>query len=559
MSQLLRQADDKFDQTNEQQTRSSINARIGNTESNLQRKTTTRGGQSNGQGQITCTNGGNNDVSLDYATYVRIMGPTSSFSLTGVKNGEKGAFIVLYNATAQTMTLANESASSSANNRIHTPSGADMALQGAGGSVAFLQYDITLKRWIVVSYQVLTLPITGITGLGTNVLAFLQATLPSTVATFLGTPSSANLAAALTDETGAGAAVFANAPTIINPIVGTQSVNDNSTKAASTAYVDGALSSLDLVFTELALQVADNTNVALFLGDAGNRVFDSFDALTYVNTGGATNLDTSTAGILKPTQSSTNQDIGVGAGDTSGAVTSGVTYIDINTALTAADVISAIKVRSSSAQSMTLKIAKRNSSGNFDIVASQTVAHPGGGQVTFALVTPFTVPGTGSYYVGAYLASSGSGCATTSNISQASKSGDITGTGQSGFSEVTNNGVALSVLKNPSTNNLTVTSTAFTAASAPTTMKGLIRVKEVNAATAGTDYTLEFSRDGGTTWTTATLTELFTSPSPDASIVVVSSNVVTVSGQPAGTSPMWRFKTLNNKNVQLYDAALYWA
>ena len=50
---------------------------------------------------------------------------------------------------------------------------------------------------------------TGITSLGTG------------VATFLGTPSSANLAAAVTDETGTGALVFANTPTLITPILGT--------------------------------------------------------------------------------------------------------------------------------------------------------------------------------------------------------------------------------------------------------------------------------------------------------------------------------------------------
>lgn len=50
---------------------------------------------------------------------------------------------------------------------------------------------------------------TGISGLGTG------------VATFLGTPSSANLKAALTDETGSGAAVFATSPTLVTPILGT--------------------------------------------------------------------------------------------------------------------------------------------------------------------------------------------------------------------------------------------------------------------------------------------------------------------------------------------------
>ena len=54
------------------------------------------------------------------------------------------------------------------------------------------------------------LPIgTGVAGLAAN------------VATFLATPSSANLAAALTDETGTGANVFANTPTLLTPILGT--------------------------------------------------------------------------------------------------------------------------------------------------------------------------------------------------------------------------------------------------------------------------------------------------------------------------------------------------
>jgi hypothetical protein len=52
------------------------------------------------------------------------------------------------------------------------------------------------------------LPIAGVTGLGANVSAFLA------------TPSSANLAAALTDETGTGANVFANTPTLVTPVIG---------------------------------------------------------------------------------------------------------------------------------------------------------------------------------------------------------------------------------------------------------------------------------------------------------------------------------------------------
>jgi hypothetical protein len=59
------------------------------------------------------------------------------------------------------------------------------------------------------------------------------------VATFLATPSSANLAAALTDETGSGAAVFATSPTLVTPALGTPSAlvctNCSGTAASLTA------------------------------------------------------------------------------------------------------------------------------------------------------------------------------------------------------------------------------------------------------------------------------------------------------------------------------------
>ena len=56
------------------------------------------------------------------------------------------------------------------------------------------------------------LPIsTGVSGLGSG------------AATFLATPSSANLAALLTDETGTGANVFATSPTLVSPALGTPS------------------------------------------------------------------------------------------------------------------------------------------------------------------------------------------------------------------------------------------------------------------------------------------------------------------------------------------------
>jgi hypothetical protein len=68
-----------------------------------------------------------------------------------------------------------------------------------------------------VTNTTITPAIGSITGLGTG------------VATWLATPSSANLASAVTDETGSGSLVFATSPTLVTPILGTPQSGNFST------------------------------------------------------------------------------------------------------------------------------------------------------------------------------------------------------------------------------------------------------------------------------------------------------------------------------------------
>jgi hypothetical protein len=97
------------------------------------------------------------------------------------------------------------------------------------------------------------LPIsTGVSGLGTG------------IATFLGTPSSANLASAVTDETGTGALVFASSPTLVTPVLGTP-----SSGTLSSCTVDGT----NQVGYKNIPQNSQSAAYTLVLADAGKHIF----------------------------------------------------------------------------------------------------------------------------------------------------------------------------------------------------------------------------------------------------------------------------------------------
>jgi hypothetical protein len=108
------------------------------------------------------------------------------------------------------------------------------------------------------------LPITtGVAGLAAN------------VATFLATPSSANLAAALTDETGTGAAVFANTPTLVTPNIGAATGTSltatgliKSSGTAGVGYATGAGGAVTQLTSRTTGVTLDKTTGAITLFSA---------------------------------------------------------------------------------------------------------------------------------------------------------------------------------------------------------------------------------------------------------------------------------------------------
>ena len=119
---------------------------------------------------------------------------------------------------------------------------------------------------------------TGISGLGANVGAFLA------------TPSSANLATAVTGETGSGALVFATSPTLVTPVLGTPASGDLTSCTGSPTFTNVKYSGL-VANTAAAPTIASATTIAptapiTFI--SGTAAVVTITAPAPISTGGGT-------------------------------------------------------------------------------------------------------------------------------------------------------------------------------------------------------------------------------------------------------------------------------
>lgn len=169
--------------------------------------------------------------------------------------------------------------------------------------------------------------------------------LTATLATFFATPSSANLATAMTDETGSGLLVFNNTPTLITPIInglptgtGVATANTASTLIArdasgnfSAGTISAALSGNATTATSAtsATSATNATNTAITDDTSTNATMN----LTWVtsNTGNLPQKTTSTKLTFNPSTGALSSTSFVGAGTGLTGTASGLTAGNVTT------------------------------------------------------------------------------------------------------------------------------------------------------------------------------------------------------------------------------------
>jgi hypothetical protein len=264
-------------------------------------------------------------------------GTTTNTNLgTALEQAVVGKADVAMSSTTITLTLTNANTAQDAR-AIY------LNLTGSPGGAAVLEVPAIQKPYIVKngSDQQVTIKVSGLTGVpiptgktalvynnGTDVVTAvdhipsltLGAALPvasggtgitsfgTGVATFLGTPSSANLAAAVTDETGSGALVFATSPTFVTPVLGTP-----TSGTLSGCTVDGTVA---VGFRNIPQSgAAKTTSYTLTTGDIGKLIeVGSGGSITVPNAtfaaGDAVVIFNNTTGSITLTMSITTSFIG---------------------------------------------------------------------------------------------------------------------------------------------------------------------------------------------------------------------------------------------------------
>lgn len=116
-----------------------------------------------------------------------------------------------------------------------------------------------------------------------------------------------------------------------------------------------------------------------------------------------------------------------------------------------------------------------------------------------------------------------------------------------------------SYLFSATTPNMILLSAAQTASSAPASARMVILHDPVDSVTLNTDAVLSISRDNGTTFTDFELTkEADYGTINGGTVEILTTEDLDISGQPSGTSIIYKLTTANNKDLRLHGAYVQW-
>lgn len=328
-------------------------------------------------------------------------------------------------------------------------------------------------------------------------------------------------------------------------------------------------------YSTLALEKVESDGGAIAAGVAGNGVYDSFSALTYVDTAGATNLDTGTAGLLKPALSSGSQ----GGLDTVtnmnlATQTTGRNGYNIRQAYPASHVTrSGTKIRvllrgptSGSVGLTGVTIGHRASSGDAWDTEATPVAITVGSSASFSLAQDvstwsdwitFNLDETKAIIISFHVATGdnvriANGTAPTGFVYYTKAAASEIGTSNVSGYGTGFDGVVFLVeqIQVASPQDMDVKSSAITLSEAPDWVE-LFAFVTPNTATLNTDLIFSVTRDA-TNFQALTMAELYTRL--DGTKVYSSGR--TALSAATGTSGKWRIQTDNGKGPEIHAVGL---
>jgi len=150
--------------------------------------------------------------------------------------------------------------------------------------------------------------------------------------------------------------------------------------------------------------------------------------------------------------------------------------------------------------------------------------------------------------------STGGGTGNPNYVACTNEGGSGTyGTGEDGFVLITG---SFQQIAQPGGGSSTIISNAFAANAVPTTSRIVVFQENIDSPTLNTDIIASVSRNGGSNFTTATLTDSgYVTGSSGQRILT---GQATISGQPSGQSMRWKLALANN-SVKIHGVSLQWA